>query len=208
MARRFQPAALFRQPAGGGTADLTGAEIISGVNEEDAAVRRGFLSSLAEDIDNDTALCKVDGEVVGREFLAAPGVIDAFWTFNGSGNYEAVPFAAAIALLSGARSAVTTSGSGEKDITVTPATSYLVISPTGNMTIDQVDGLPVGATLYGVLVQDSSDRTLGLAGTSNAELGDDDALDMPSGSGARRDFMVVGRSGSGGSVVPTFYRLR
>lgn len=103
--------------------------------------------------------------------------------------------------------AVSVTGSGEVDIAVTAATSVVRIAPTGNMTIDDVTGLLLGQALLVCLKQDTSDRTLALAGGTNCVLRDAGALSMPAGSGAIAHALLVGEDNGSGTVVPAFYEV-
>lgn len=110
--------------------------------------------------------------------------------------------------LANAAAVVTVTGAGEQDITVTAATTAIRISPTGNMTIDDVIGMAyVGQTILVTLKQDTTNRTLALAGGTNCALAQAAAITMPLGSGAVAWATLVAKDNGAGTIVPTFFKL-
>lgn len=176
---------------------------------EDAGNLRGRIAALtAQALGADGVTVVTDGALVSLPYATSSGVTNRSWGFDDSGNFWLPTYAETLTALASVAATVPVTGSGEKDVTVTAATTNIRIAPTGgNMTIDQVTGLYMGQAINVTLVQDSTDRTLALAGGSNAVLGHDDALDMPSGSGEVARGLLVGMDDGTGAIVPHFFAV-
>ncbi|HRP25347.1 hypothetical protein [Thauera sp.] len=163
---------------------------------------------VAIDGGGDGAVAVDDGEVVKKPIFDTTGATNCSWGFDAAGDFWLPTYAETLTALASVAATVPVTGSGEKDVTVTAATTNIRIAPTGgNMTIDQVTGLYMGQAINVTLVQDSTDRTLALAGGSNAVLGHADALDMPSGSGEVARGLLVGMDDGTGAIVPHFFAV-
>ncbi|HRP26506.1 hypothetical protein [Thauera sp.] len=176
---------------------------------EDAGNLRGLIAALtAQALGADGVTVVTDGALVSLPYATSSGATNRSWGFDAAGNFWLPTYAETLTALASVVATVSVTGSGEQDVTVTAATTNIRIAPTGgNMTIDQVTGLYMGQAINVTLVQDSTDRTLALAGGSNAVLGHADALDMPSGSGEVARGLLVGMDDGTGAIVPHFFAV-
>jgi hypothetical protein len=186
---------------------MTGADIIDALQSvTPIELWDLFGSMMAYPIaNNEYGLLEVTASGVEIRPVVNPGgTANRVAMWDATGDFVPAQFDAAIVALSTGQTDITITSFGEKDIATTSATKALILSPTGgNMTIDQVTGLTLGRVIPGYMLQDTTNRTVGLAGTTNAaaEAG---ALTMPTGSGAIGAFVLEGMLGAGGTVVPTF----